>query len=135
MFPRSSIKFFLRAFLFVGLGATITQARADVLLDEYVAELSWKDHFNSNGERLDSAAAIIRQDRANFHRYGRIDQADTHDGYFEIADNRELLERLVALGTIDVDAEHYILNGEPVIVVRIYRAAEGFDYVRVGVVD
>jgi hypothetical protein len=132
---KNCIKFALYLCILFGVGATISQAKADVLLDEYVAELSWKDHFNSNGVRLDSAAAIIRQDRANVHRYVRTDLGDTSDFYFKNANNRALLERLIARGTIDAGAERYILNGEPMTIVRIYRSDEGFDYVRVGVVD
>lgn len=45
----------------------------------YVAYLSEKDHYNSNGERLKSVADILRQDRANFHK-GRGDRLDEDDG-------------------------------------------------------
>ena len=38
--------------------------------------LSEQDHLNSNEQRLTTAAAIIRQDRANFHRFGLRDPAD-----------------------------------------------------------
>ena len=51
--------------------AISTPVRAQTLVESYVAFLSEADHFNSNGQRLTSAAAIIRQDRANFHRFGR----------------------------------------------------------------
>jgi len=51
-------------------------SKAQEMVESYVAFLSEADHFNSNGERLRSAAAIIRQDRANFHRFGRRDPDD-----------------------------------------------------------
>ena len=57
-------------------------AMADELKETYVARLSAKDHFNSSGGRLDSAAAIIRQDRANFHKFGRRDAEDELDYSF-----------------------------------------------------
>jgi hypothetical protein len=41
-----------------------TLAQAQQLIGSYVALLSEADHFNSSGQRLSSAAAIIRQDRA-----------------------------------------------------------------------
>jgi hypothetical protein len=44
---------------------TPTISHAQQLIGSYVALLSETDHFNSNGQRLTSAAAIIRQDRAN----------------------------------------------------------------------
>ena len=36
---------------------------------------SEQDHLNSNEQRLKTAAAITRQDRANFHRFGLRDPA------------------------------------------------------------
>ena len=48
-------------------------ARAQILgeyTETYTARLSPADHYNSNGVRLHSAAAIIRQDRANYYVYG-----------------------------------------------------------------
>ena len=52
------------------------------LLESYVALLSERDHFNSSGQRLTTAAAIIRQDRANFHRFGLRDPGDEDDTFF-----------------------------------------------------
>lgn len=45
----------------------------------YYAFLSQKDRYNSNGERLNSVADILRQDRANYHK-GKRDRADEDDG-------------------------------------------------------
>src|ERR1700748_1595566 len=58
-------------------GAIITpvSAHAQELIESYTALLSEADHFNSGGQRLPSATAIIRQDRANYYRYGVRDTA------------------------------------------------------------
>jgi hypothetical protein len=40
-----------------------SRGEAQELVESYVAFLSEADHFNSNGERLRSAAAIIRAPR------------------------------------------------------------------------
>ncbi len=55
---------------------------ANELVDSYVARLSAQDHFNSKGVRLESVAAIIRQDRANYHKFNLRDPEDTYDGVF-----------------------------------------------------
>ena len=52
---------------------------AEPLLGIYVARLGSNDHFNSSGKRLTSVAAIIRQDRANFHKLGLRDIEDQND--------------------------------------------------------
>jgi hypothetical protein len=72
--------------------------QAQQLLEQYQALLSEKDHFSSSGQRLTSAAAVIRQDRANFHRFGLRDQADENDRFFANIDNRSALERMLERG-------------------------------------
>ena len=67
-------------------------SQAQQLLESYVAELSERDHFNSAGQRLTTAAAIIRQDRANFHRFGLRDPGDEDDKFFADEGNRGALK-------------------------------------------
>lgn len=90
------------------------------LLDSYIARLSAQDHVNSYGERLSSAAAIIRQDRANFHVYGRQDSEDEGDSYFSSAGNRALMEAMLNRGTATPGVRRAIVYGEPLVRVDIY---------------
>jgi len=108
-------------------------ASADVLVESYVAFLSRRDHFNSNGDRLDNAAAIIRQDRANFHKYGKRDEADQGDAFFAIARNREVLERYLNRGRSPKAALNAIVNGTPMVVVKILHSGDGEPYITVSV--
>ncbi|MEJ5025967.1 hypothetical protein [Brucella anthropi] len=112
----------------VVLGIAATANAADKPLDSYYARLSADDHFNSSGERLSSAAAIIRQDRANVYVYRKRDSEDDLDDYFNSKANRARLERMVANGRFYGGAERAILNGSPLIYVEIYE-----DYVTVDV--
>ncbi|MGN8022159.1 hypothetical protein ACTJJ7_15755 [Phyllobacterium sp. 22229] len=89
-------------------------------LESYTARLSAKDHFNSSGVRLESAAAIIRQDRANYYVYGSHDSEDEPDGFFKSKDNRARLETMLNHGTFSDGARKAILNGTPLITVDIY---------------
>ena len=59
-----------------------------VELDTYTARLGPADQFNSSGTRLRSAAAILRQDRANFHKFNIKDPEDERDDYFSKKSNR-----------------------------------------------
>ena len=102
-----------------------TPARAQVLVESYTAYLSEADHFNSNGQRLTSAAAIIRQDRANFHRFGRGDPGDEGDRFFASIDNRAAMERMLERGSASPAAISAIVNRTPLIRVDIYRDAGG----------
>lgn len=58
----------------------------------YGAEISSRDRYNTNGERLNSVRDILRQDRANFHRYGITDRADQNDNFFASKRNREIFD-------------------------------------------
>lgn len=108
-------------------------SQADELIETYTAVLSGRDHFNSSGERLKEAAAIIRQDRAHFHKFGKRDKGDEPDKFFAIARNREILERLLNRGRSTPAALNAIVNGTPVVTVRIYVTDSGENYINVAV--
>lgn len=97
-----------------------SSAGANQYLDSYTARLSIDDHFNTEGVRLQSAAAIIRQDRAHFHRFGIRDSEDTYDSVFGNVGNREILERMLNNGNISEAARRTIVDGTPLIKVDIY---------------
>lgn len=102
---------------------------ADVI-ESYVARLSEDDHYNSNGQRLTSAAAIIRQDRANYHRFGNRDGEDEGDAFFNSQENRALMERLLERGRMPASLRNQIVNGTPLIRVEVIASDNG-DYVAV----
>jgi hypothetical protein len=89
-------------------------------IESYTARLSARDHFNSNGERLRSPAAIIRQDRANFYVYGLRDDEDEPDSFFSIKANRARLEQMLENGRTTPAAAYSVVNGTPLIRVDIY---------------
>ncbi len=99
----------------------------DGYLCSYTAYISSKDKVNSSGKRLasgvnkSSVAAILRQDRANFYRFGKVDGADTSDCMGHSTDGRARLERLVRQSDISQSTMRRIVNGNPVINVEIYR--------------
>ncbi|QND52584.1 hypothetical protein HB779_12225 [Phyllobacterium sp. 628] len=97
-------------------------------IDSYTARLSSTDHFNSNGQRLDSAAAIIRQDRANYYVYGERDSEDAGDSFFRSKENRARLESMLNHGNFTQGTRRAIINGTPLIHVDIYE-----DYIEVAV--
>ena len=111
-----------------------TSSQAQRLIGSYVALLSEADHFNSNGQRLTSAAAIIRQDRANYHRYGIRDPEDENDTFFADEGNRAALERMLEHGRADPGVIERIVNGTVLIRVDIYRDVSG-PFIRVTLSD
>ena len=113
----------LASFLVVGTSSALhAQGR---ILNEYTARLSEQDHFSSDGVRLTSPAAIIRQDRANFYKFHRADAEDEADRYFDTAEHRERLESMLEHGHTDRRAYKAIVDGTPLIHVIVFREGEG----------
>jgi hypothetical protein len=112
---------------------TAAPAAAQELMATYTALLSERDHFNSNGQRLTVAAAIIRQDRANYHRFGRRDPADQWDPIFASTDARARMEALLNKGSSAPGAIQAIVNGTPFVTVEVWGYGGLIDYVDVTV--
>jgi hypothetical protein len=71
---------------------TASQALADQFLGSYVARIGRADHFASDGYPLDTAAQMVRQDRANVHKFGKVDPGDESDPWFGSTASRARLE-------------------------------------------
>lgn len=95
------------------------------MLERYRARLGEGDHFNSQGQRLTTPAAIIRQDRANFHRFAAADPEDEPDRFFADPKNREVLERMLQRGRADAGAIAAIVNETPLVQVEVWRDSRG----------
>jgi hypothetical protein len=101
-------------------GFTAT-AKADEFLGSYVARISDEDHFASDGYRLESAAQMVRQDRANYHKFHRRDRDDERDRWFRGNDDRARLERMLQRpGAMSGSTRNAIVRGEPLIQVDVY---------------
>jgi hypothetical protein len=101
--------------------AAATAASADQYLGSYQARISSQDHYASDGYALDTAAQMVRQDRANVHKYGRWDSEDQDDPWFGSADSRARLERMLNNGGMGGAVRNAIANGEPLVQVDVYR--------------
>lgn len=96
-------------------------AKADDMLGSYVARISERDHQASDGFPLDSAAQMVRQDRANWHKFHRRDSDDEGDDWFRSNDDRADLQRMLERGgAMSSSTRRAIVNGEPLIQVDVY---------------
>ena len=99
-----------------------TAAAADEYLGTYVARISEQDHQASDGYPLDTAAQMVRQDRANWHKFGNGDSEDQDDPWFTSNGQRARLEKLLGQGgAMSSATRRAIVNGEPLIEVEVYR--------------
>ena len=106
--------------LAVALGLSGVAARADQIIGDYWAWIGRQDLYNSNGERLSQPWQVLRQDRANVHRFGVVQAGDDWDPWFGDSANRAALERLVARGTLDAATSAAIMRGTSMVHVTIW---------------
>lgn len=112
-----------------------TPALADELIGSYSAYIGEDDLYNSNGERLTKPWQILRQDRANFHRYGISQRGDEDDDFFASAENRANMEYMVQHGQIARSAAKKLVRGDVMVTVEIYGRGGTGDFVNVTVGD
>ncbi len=95
-------------------------AQAQQLIGSYVAYIGNQDLYNSRGQRLTEPWQVLRQDRANYHRFGISQYGDEWDPFFGEIDNRAAMERMIMNGYIDPSAGRILTQGGATIFVRIY---------------
>ncbi len=111
------------ALLLVALGLATAPARAQQLLDAYCTFISDNDKVASDGYRLTDAGSILRQDRANYHRFDEADYEDEGDTVFGSTSARERIPSLLQNGGNDAATLRAIVTGNPYVCVEIYRTS------------
>jgi len=103
----------MRLFLILALVALINAppASAQGFLGSYTAWIGASDIYNSRGQRLWEVSQIIRQDRANYHRFNIRDVGDGTDPWFSNANARASLEQAVAGLTFQANQRNMIVQG------------------------
>ncbi len=113
----------------------LSPAVADELIGSYRAFIGRDDLYNSNGERLTKPWQVLRQDRANFHKYGISQRGDEDDDFFASAENRANMEYMVQHGSIARFAAKALVRGNVMVTVEIYGRGGTGDFVNVTVGD
>ena len=108
-------------------------AGAQDLIGSYAAYIGEDDLYNSKGERLTQPWQILRQDRANFHKFGISQDGDQWDEFFSSVDNRAAMEQMIMNGSIEPLARKLLLQGDAMVQVSIYGRGAVGDYVAVTV--
>lgn len=86
-------------------------AQAQNLIAAYYTQLGPVDFFNSRGARLGDFGAILQQDRANFHRFGRAEAPDQWDPVFADPDLRSRIPSIWQSGPGSEYIPGWVLSG------------------------
>jgi hypothetical protein len=119
--------------ILAALLAAASTASAQEIIGTYTAEIGRADLFNSEGQRLTAPWQVLRQDRANYHRFGISQVGDQWDPLFADANNRAAMEQMVMNGYMDPQAARDIMAGGATVVVTIYGSGGIGTYVNVDV--
>ncbi|UJW84650.1 hypothetical protein [Devosia sp. SL43] len=118
---RRVISFFgLACALAFAIFAAAQPAMAQSPIDSYCAQISDNDKFASDGYALSDAGSILRQDRANFHRFGTPDAEDYGDSTFDSSSAREKIPAMLDAGEIEPGLARDIVRGYPYVCVDVY---------------
>jgi hypothetical protein len=112
---------------------TPAAATAQSLQAQYVAFIGEADLYNSSGARLSAPWQVVRQDRANFHRFGIRQPGDEWDPVFDDVDDRALMERYIRDGHISAQAAADIMRGGATIVVYIHASVQQGQWLEIDV--
>lgn len=108
----------------LGLAAIATAQPAfaqSAPIETYCAQISDHDKYASDGFHLTDAGSILRQDRANFHRFGTPDADDYANSVFTSTAARERIPAMVDNGMIEPGLARQIVRAYPYVCVDIYR--------------
>jgi len=121
------------ALLALGLAGVAAPALADQLIGSYWAYIGTQDLYNSKGVRLTAPWQVLRQDRANVHRFGISQPGDEWDSFFGSVDNRAAMERMIMNGAIEPGAAQILMQGGATVHVLIYGRGNTGNSIRVTV--
>ena len=75
----------------LALPASVGTASADSFMFAYSTALSMTDAYSSRGVPLEGWCALLQQDRANYHRFGKRDPDDEGDPFFTTPERRAMM--------------------------------------------
>lgn len=111
--------------IFAAIAATCLASGAsaqDSRIGSYMAYLGPGDLVNSGGARLSDAAAIVAQDRANYHRFGIRHAQDDTDPWFASRGHRMAIPELVVMSQTTADV---IVRQGAIVAVTVYADPTG----------
>ncbi len=119
--------------LLIGLMAG-TAAAQEYVVGSYRAHIGLEDLSNSRGARLGDAAQVLRQDRANVHRFGITHAGDESEPWFSQPELRAAMAALLqAGGGIDAATARYIMGGNVDVIVTLFAVDGNFSALQVTV--
>lgn len=88
----------------------------------YIARIGTQDHYTKENIRIETAASIIWQDRANVHVFNKKDYEDEQDALFDHYQNRRKLAQALENNPLPAYISDEIIFSNPLI--KVYFDAE-----------
>ncbi|NDW53699.1 hypothetical protein [Aliiroseovarius sp. PrR006] len=116
---RHRIQLLKTAAVALGMALASQAAVAQEQISAFTVFIGKSDLTNDKGATLSEPWKVLRQDRANFHRFGVSQPGDQWDPYFGSSQSRKSLQTLVARGKVDPKAAKRLRSGG-IILVRVF---------------
>ncbi|GAB5449650.1 hypothetical protein [Gymnodinialimonas sp.] len=97
---------------------------AQTSMVEYTAFIGEQDLYSSVGVRLTFPWQVLRQDRANYHRFGLRQPGDEWDPIFDDFEARGRMEAALQRGYISSEASDDIMRGGSTVIVRVFEGGQ-----------
>jgi len=114
----------LKAILIAAALVAAGPASAQNIVEFYQTWIGPEDFFNSSGARLSDPCTIVRQERANFHRFGIRHPGDESDALFGNPGNRAWMEGKCRFRSSGGWVLDHLRRGEPVYI-RVHVIGSG----------
>ena len=90
--------------------------------NRYRAKINEQDHYNSRGTRLGNLISVLRQDRANYYKYGG-NRGDSADRYFSSFRKRRAMEHMsiIPIGISYNSLRKLVLYGTPLLEIEVHK--------------
>lgn len=113
---RYRIQLLKTAAMALGMALASQTAVAQEQIGAFTAFIGKSDMTNDKGATLSEPWMVLRQDRANFHRFGVSQPGDQWDPFFGSSQSRKSIQSLIARGKVDPKATKRLRSGGIILV-------------------
>ena len=101
-------------------GSVYAQPLQDEPIAFYEAYIGTQDLYNSRGVRLSTAQQVLRQDRANVHKFGIWQPGDQLDPIFGSYEARDVMTWILERDGLDPQVANAIMGGDVMVYVEVW---------------
>lgn len=104
--------------------AGYTDSDREIVIERFTTSITQNDTRNSRGTMLTDPIEILRQDRANAHKFGNPDGDDV-DRFFSTPKHRTNMRTYLNRGSFPKPVQESVLEGRGFLRIKVYKNTQG----------